>query len=70
MVKDVLAILSHCHGRSLQPDEAYDQLHIFKLKMSAKRLITPGQMGLLSYPLEPKDFVKQYPRAYADGDGP
>eukprot|EP00959_Pyramimonas_sp_CCMP1952_P306513 6414922-Pyramimonas_sp.AAC.1 len=43
-VKDVLATLSHCHGRSLQPDEARDQLHISKLKMSAKRLITLGQM--------------------------
>eukprot|EP00959_Pyramimonas_sp_CCMP1952_P066591 1389943-Pyramimonas_sp.AAC.1 len=43
-VKDALAILSHCHGRSLQPDEAHDQLHKFKLKVSAKRLITPGQM--------------------------
>ena len=69
-VKDVLAILSHCHGRSLLPDEAYDQLHKFKLKMSAKRLITSGQMALVDYPFDPKDFMKQYPRAYAEGDGP
>ncbi|CAK0811471.1 unnamed protein product [Prorocentrum cordatum] len=69
-VKDLLAILSHCHGRSLQPGEACDQLHKFKLNMSAKRLTTSGQMALLSYPLDPKDFMKQCQRARAEGDGP
>eukprot|EP00959_Pyramimonas_sp_CCMP1952_P366123 7668217-Pyramimonas_sp.AAC.1 len=31
-IKDVLAILSHCHGRSLMPDETCDELLNFKRK--------------------------------------
>eukprot|EP00959_Pyramimonas_sp_CCMP1952_P400298 8387453-Pyramimonas_sp.AAC.1 len=30
--KGALAITSHCHGRSLQPKEAYDELFNFKRK--------------------------------------
>ena len=68
--KDALAILAHCHGRSLQPGEAYTELHSFKTKVAAKRLITPGQKTLMEFPLDPADFIKQYPRAYNEGEGP
>eukprot|EP00959_Pyramimonas_sp_CCMP1952_P264258 5526368-Pyramimonas_sp.AAC.1 len=57
-VKDALATLSHCRGRSPRPDEARDQLRAFKLQMSAKRLIAPGQMAPLNYPFDPKDFMQ------------
>lgn len=69
-VKDAIAILAHCHPRTLQPNEAYNCIHAFKTKVAAKRLIIAGAPTEKEFPMDVNDFTRLHPKAYLENEPP
>ena len=69
-VKLIIAILSVCHELKLEPQEAYNEVHSFKVKIGAKRQLCSGKQTLKVFPKDPADFMKLHPNIYGADDPP
>jgi hypothetical protein len=68
-VKNVVAIIELCHGREMDPNESYKEVHSLRTKISSLRELLPGNIVSMDYP-KVGDLVKLHPNMYPMDEPP
>ncbi len=69
-IRCIIAILPICHERALSPQEAYDAVHDFRMKVVSKRPCNTGARTMTVFPKDPSEFRRLYRGVYLDHEPP